>query len=320
MDRQENQITENASAKAKETEIVKHALRNTYNSLNEKMLRQVTREVAFAPQNRKIEVGGQKTTVSDLRYQLAHTIENLGSQKTLDEAKDLQYMTAHSIEAMNSETSSSQEYFRWLDETTEILKHMNDGFVTKEDLDERNEFLDSSHQREAELMVCLALYESSKHPDAQEQVKKMRYKLMKLREMRSAIENRTRNQADVEISRAEYDMVIPHYKVFKSFQKLPFGYDITHQQKIMLDISHDDDDDLAEDFSYHEHLLNVILDQMKEEDARYIAQEYQLAYDLANEDIIAKKQETSDKLKELSGRKNSFRLKYDILNSRISGR
>ena len=324
MDKYDVQTQEDAIKKEKETEIVKRALLSTYKDLNEKALRQATRETIFAPQDRRIKIGGRNVSASDLRYEVANTIENLGSDKSIEHAQDLQSMIAQSIENINSETSSSQEYFRWLDETTDILKNMNDGFVTDDDLAKRNEFLDFSHQREAELLVCLGLYQSSKNPEAQEKAKMIRYKLIKLREMRSAIENRTRNKADVEISRAEYEAAIPYYKLYRGLAKLPFGYDIARQQKINLNINHDDDDDLDEDFNYYDNLLNVVLDQMEEEDRGIVAREYQLAHDMAREpDTFTpfetpNRQEIADKLQELSGRKNTFRVKYDIVNAKLN--
>ena len=331
MNKYDVQREEENIKKEKETEIIKRALLSTYKDLNEKAMRQATRETIFAPQDRQVKIGGRNISASDLRYEVANTIENLGSGKSVEHAQDLQSMIAQSIENINSETSSSQEYFRWLDETTDILKNMNDGFVTEEDLEKRNEFLDFSHQREAELLVCLGLYQSSKNPEAHEKAKQIRYKLAKLREMRSAIENRTRNQADKEISRAEYEAAVPYYKLYRGLAKLPFGYDITRQQKINLNINHDDDDDLDEDFNYYDNLLNAILDQMEEEDINYIAQEYQLAHDLAREPEMhishaipdtqteqPRTQEIADKLQELSGRKNTFRVKYNIVNARLN--
>lgn len=304
----------------KETEIIKRALRANFQELSEKALRQTTRELVFAPSERKINVGGRKISASDLRYEVANTIENLGSGKTLEQGQDLQIMIANSIENINSETSSSQEYFRWLDDTTDILKHMNDGYVSSEDLSERNEFLDMTNQREAELMLCLGMYESSKHPEAAEHAKLIRYKLTKLREMRTAIETRTRDKADVEISRSEYETAIPYYKLYKGLAAMPFGYDLPHEQKAKLGLNHEEDEDMDANFSYYDHLLNVILDQMKEEDNMYVSQEYQLGYDLAHESTTEKIKDISDKMKELSGRKNTFRINYAILNARVQQR
>lgn len=310
MERSDN--SEENIRKEKETEIIKRALRMADN-VSEQQLRQTTRETIFAPASRKVKMGGREVNAEDLRLHVSKTIENLGTQRTLELTDDFSLREALSIERINSETSSSQEYFRWLDETSEILKNMNDGFVTEEDLKDRNAFLDLSHQREAELMVCLGLLQNSKSPQAQEEFKKLQYKLTKLREMRSAIKNRTRNQVDVEISRSEYEMAVPYYKYFKALQKLPFGYDLRREQKHQAGLEFDDDDDELE---YHDALLNVILDQMGEEDRTYITQEYQLAKDLSNEDHVKHMQNISDKLQELSGRKNSFRVKYDILNQK----
>ena len=299
--------------KEKESEIIKRALRMADN-VSEQQLRQTTRETIFAPAGRKVKMGGREVNAEDLRFHVAKTIENMGSQKTLELTDDSSLREALSIEHINSETSSSQEYFRWLDETSDILKNMNDGFVTEEDLKDRNAFLDLSHQREAELMVCLGLLQHSKSPQAQEEFKKLQYKLTKLREMRSAIKNRTRNQVDVEISRSEYETAVPYYKYFKALRKLPFGYDLKREQKRQAGLEFDDDDD--DELEYYDSLLNVILDQMEDEDRAYIAQEYQLAKDLSNEDHVKHIQNISDKLQELSGRKNSFRVKYDILNQK----
>jgi len=309
------QTPEQTEQKLKQADIIKRSLRETFNDLNEKSLRQVSREVALAPEQRMIEVGGRKISASDLRFQVADTIENINSSDGLHQAYDLQMMMAHSIETINSETSSTQEYFRWLDDTTDILKHMNDGFVSQDDLDERNAFITMSNQREAELMVCLGLYEGSHHPQAAEKARLLRYKLQKLREMRSAIESRTRNRADVEITRAEYNMTIPYYKMFKGLAKLPFGYDMTRQQKLSLGINHDDDDDLDEEYSFFDNLRENVLEQMKEEDDLALSQEYQLAYDLSREDHPEKIQEISDKLQDLSGRRNLFRIKYAMLDN-----
>lgn len=310
---EELQDSDESVRKAKETDVIKRALRMADN-VNEQQLRQTTRETIFAPSTRKVKMGGREVNADDLRFQVVKTIENMGSQKTLELTDDASLREALSIEHINSETSSSQEYFRWLDETSEILKNMNDGFVTEADLKDRNEFLEFSGQREAELMVCLGLLQHSKSPQAQEEFKKLHYKLTKLREMRSAIKNKTRNQVDVEITRSEYEMAVPYYKYFKALRKLPFGYDLKREQKRQAGLEFDDDDD--DEFDYYDNLLNVVLDQMEDEDRAYIAQEYQLAKDLSNEDHVKHIQNISDKLQELSGRKNSFSVKYNILNQK----
>ena len=99
-------------------------------------------------------------------------------------------------------------------------------------------------------------------------------------------------------------------------QKLPFGYDINRQQKIALGIDHDDDDDLDEEYDYYDVLLENVLDEMKEEDVTFIAsREYQLAYDMACERNLGLSNEISEKMKKLTGRRNSFKIKYESLDS-----
>lgn len=302
----------------KQSDVIKQNLRETYKDLNEKQLRELSREVVFAPEDRNIGVSGRSLTASQLRYELANAIEETASSRTMEfSEKDMQIALADNIENINSETNSVEEYFRWLDDTTNILKNMNDGFVTSEDLEMREDFLERAEQREAELMLCLGMFMGSSHPQAEDKAKSLQYKLQKLREMKSAIEITTRNQCDVEISRAEYERAIPYYKAFKALQKLPYGYDINRGQKINLGINHDDDEEFAEDYNFYNVLLENSLDEMKEEDDYFIAsRQYQLAYDMAHERNVNLSNEISDKLQKLTGRRNSFRLKYESLDSK----
>ena len=310
-----NLLQKGQSQKGKETEIIKRALRAT-EDLNEQQLRQATRETIFAPSDRKIKLGNNSKSADELRLQVVNNIEKNGADAANKFLDDLGFKEAVSIENINSETSSSQEYFRWLNETSEILKNMNDGYVSDKDLSERNSFLELTHQREAELMVCLGLLANCRNPLAQEEYKKLHYKLTRLREMRASIKERTRNQADVEISVDEYNQALPAYKYFKALEKAPIGFTFTKEQKKRVGLDFLDYDDDEPD--YRDFLIDVILDQMTEEDQSYISQEYQLAHDMADEERINRLQNISDKLQELSGRKNSFRIKYDIITKRKS--
>lgn len=313
--------------KKQETQIVRNALKKTYKQLDERALEQTTRETMLAPKDRMIPVGGHNISASDLRQKVAQTIENLGSnpEQNLDQAFDLQMMVAHSLESINSETNSSQEYFRWLDDASDIIKNMNDGFVSQSDLDERNEFLEMSHQREAELLVCLSLYANSNSPRAAEQADLIRYKLKKLREMRSAIENTTRDKADVKVPVEEYQIAIPYYKLYKGLSKKPFGFDISSAQKSNLGINHDEDDDITDDRHLYDQMINAMLDDMRQDDymtdsltAFYTNEEEQKA--MQAPDFKAEQKEKikyiSDKLKELTGRRRTFSVNYALLEAR----
>lgn len=266
-------------------QILKETVQKKYPTLNIARVGSLVREVIYAPKSRMINVEDGKLSASDLRLMLAQTLE-------------FDAMFAKSIETLNSETSSSQEYFRWLGDTTTILKHMNDGYVTTEDLKERNNFLDFTYQRETELMVCLGLYQGCKSKEAEERAKFIRYKLQKLREMRASIEFLTKSESNVESLRSEYDAAVPYYKYFKNLAKLPFGYDMPYEQKQKLGISHDEDADLKSDYDAFEVLVNNVLD-----------------VDTTKGSEVTSYEQSSDQIEELTGRKDLFHVQYDRLKN-----
>lgn len=240
--------------------IMKSSLEKQYANISEANKKIAVREMLFAPDSRMIEIDDRrKMGAKDLRFMTANTLET-----PVDEGTNVGY--AKSIEDINSGIDPVAEYFSWLNETTSILKHLNDGFITKEDAEEREQFLEITDQREADLMVCLGLYESCKSKEAQERIKFVRYKLQKLREMRTSIKFLTRTGQDVETTRSEYDAAIPYYKYFKNLQRLPFGYDMPYEQKLKLGICHENDEDLAESYDHYADIVNAMLDQMRQND------------------------------------------------------
>ena len=103
---------------------------------------------------------------------------------------------AESIEQTKSSTSSIKEYFSWIEEAQHIIRRMTDGFVTHEDIKEKNDFIEHSFQRETELLVCLALYEKSDNPLAKKRHSELMLKLCRLRQLRSALIVNTKDKAD----------------------------------------------------------------------------------------------------------------------------
>lgn len=248
------------TVKQKSTGIIEKAVEKQYPSMSAANRKAAVREMVLAPESRMIEIDDErKMGAKDLSFVTAHTLET-----PLESGIVEKY--ARSIEVINSEIDPIAEYFAWLNETTTILNHLNDGFITKEDATEREAFLELTDQREADLMVCLSLYENCKSKEAEERIKFVRYKLQKLREMRTAIKFLTRTGQDLQTTRSEYDAAIPYYKYFKNLQRLPFGYDMPYEQKIKLGISHDEDKDLTEDYDHHGVIVNEMLDEMRKYD------------------------------------------------------
>ena len=113
--------------------------------------------------------------------------------------------------------------------------------------------------------------------------------------MRSLIEMRTRNQADVDIPRSEFEMAMPYYKYVKGLSQRPFGYDISREQKMRMGIDFEDEDENFEDPDYSYHLLlNKVLDEMAEEESS----EYQFSQDMSLELSSENFSENSDKIEE----------------------
>ena len=123
--------------------IIMRAVRQEYPDIDRQEAEKETRELELAPKKSSIKIGNREVPVADLQFQIALTIESLGS-----------------------ETSSEQEYFSWFTESAEIMQHMNDGFVSEDDLAERNEWIEDSYSREAEILTCLGLFQNCAFPDA----------------------------------------------------------------------------------------------------------------------------------------------------------
>ena len=242
------------------SEIIGKALQTQYLGMSEQNKKIVTREMLFAPQNRMIEIDEErKMGAEDLRFMVANTLETPVKD-------DLNVRYAQSIENINSGIDPVAEYFSWLNETTAIMHDLNDGFVSKEDALKRESFLELTDQREADLMVCLGLYESCKSKEAEERARFIRYKLQKLREMRSAIKSSTSDKQDIVTTSSEYDYVKPYYQYFKKLNNLPFGYDISDEKKKSLKIRFTNCEEVKEDYNHFADLLNEALDEMKRED------------------------------------------------------
>lgn len=119
---------------------------------------------------------------------------------------------AELIEAINSGTYTSEEYFTWIEDGTRVIKNMTDGEITSEDLNAKVDLLVQLDQREVELMVCLSLYRSSgylageapENEKARARYKELEQKLIKLREVRSAVKVTTKDKADEKVAEQEH--------------------------------------------------------------------------------------------------------------------
>lgn len=206
------------------------------------------------------------------------------------------------INAENNSEPFEKRYNQLLEATLKIIKHMNDGYITAEDYQERNAFLERINQKEFLLFVLLALIKS--HPEMQNDDidKQLRYKISSLRELNDLISRYTRNTAEIKTEREDYEKAKIIYKMLKSLQSLGYGYTISRKERQNLGIDHEDDEDLCENFAFQDWLKRLMLLQLRREERIDAAYESNTLEDISQND-------------EKFGYSTTF---FDDVNARIS--
>lgn len=238
--------------------IIHRAIKKQYPKLPDKETAVLSREVIFAPQNYNTLSDSKKMPITEVRENLADLIEREASTKNFI-PYSLDSEIADLIEQSNCETSSMNEYYRWISATQDILQHTGDGEVTDEDLDERKQFLSMSYDREAEILLCLALYEGAPSPQNKEKSDLLLFKLARLREMRSIVQN-TASYTN-HIHKDHMWQQYCHYCQELSKKNIPITANFNLNLNINID--HSKDEDLNENYSHLEYIQEIILLMMR---------------------------------------------------------
>lgn len=181
-------MTQNTSQKNNHYQLIKKYLKKQYPSMSETENAILGNEVVFAPQKYSVEINNKPKEISEVRKSLADRIEKDRSESSFI-PYSLDAQIADLIENTSCETSSINEYYRWISATAEIVKNTSDGDVTEQDIAERKEFITMSYERETEILLCLALYEAAGAKYNKEKIDLLKFKLARLREMRSIVKN-----------------------------------------------------------------------------------------------------------------------------------
>lgn len=214
------------------------------------------REVIFAPKKYPVTVKGKETNISAVRENLADFIERDSAEKNFI-PYSLDAQIADLIESTNCETSSMNEYYRWISATYEIVRNTSDGDVTEQDLADRKDFITMSYDRESEILLCLALYEAAGIERNKEKIDLLKFKLARLREMRSIVSNTTDR---VKINSEKLHLYCQYCrKLLELNYKNPQNFNL----KLNLNINDNEDEELSDDFSYLDHLKKIILYMMR---------------------------------------------------------
>jgi len=176
----------------------------------------------------------------------------------------IQEMIGHELINARIETTPEQTFYDVLEAAAETMKHMNDGYISADDYHERQAFLDQISQHEFALFSALAFLRVAQKDDAK-LFDELTLNIIRLREINDLILNYTRDEVEIEVSRAEYEQAKPIYRMLKSLQSLGYEYNFSPKERYGLGIDHETDSDLSEDFGYENWLKRLMLLQLRKE-------------------------------------------------------
>lgn len=238
--------------------VIRTHLQKQYPALSEEEKNALCRETVFAPRDYKTEINDKPVAISTVRQTLADFIERDTSEKNFI-PYSLDASIADLIEQSCCETSSMNEYYRWVSATSDIVSHTTDGDVTYHDIAERKNFINMSFDREAEILLCLALYQASGTNLNKEKIDLLRFKLARLREMRHIVVNTTNRVNKKSKKIKELASAYAEY-CKKLSQEVYTSFDINLK---LLNINHNMGEDLDDNYSYLSDLQSSVLRMMR---------------------------------------------------------
>ncbi len=217
-------------------------VQSCYPQLDKVSARDVLRELILAPKSDALTIGNAQYARSEV-------------------IKTLQYQ----LNGENEEKPFDERYHDLLEAALKTIKHMNDGYITEEDYEERKKFLDVINKKEFQVFVLLALLKSCRSLDNPELIGQLIYKVRSLRELNDLIRKYTKDAVAVNTDEQDFERAKLIYKMLKSLQGLGYGYTISPKEKESLGISHDEDEDLSEDYAFDNWLRRLMLLQLRRE-------------------------------------------------------
>ena len=176
----------------------------------------------------------------------------------------MMHIIAHQL-VINCANNNPQKVFsEIIEQAAEVIKHMNDGYISDEDFELREAFLKRAEHHEFVLFSSLALYKAS---DLQNDdiYHELLLNIIRLREYQDLVLNYTRDEKNIEIDRDEFQRALPVYKMLKSLQALGYDYNFSPKERAAMGIEHDDDEDLTNSFNYYNWLKRLMLLQLRKE-------------------------------------------------------
>ncbi len=218
------------------------AIQSCYPQLDTASAHDVLRELILSPQKDTVSINGEALSKTEVVQSLRRKLNNEDEPKPFEE-----------------------RYHDLLEAALKTIKHMNDGYITEEDYEERKNFLENINKKEFDVFTLLALLRLCPLEDSSELEGQLIYKIRSLRELNDLIRFYTKDAVEVNTDIQDYEKAKMIYKMLKSLQGLGYGYTISQKEKENLGISHDDDEDLADDYAYDDWLKRLMLLQLRRE-------------------------------------------------------
>jgi len=214
--------------------------------------------------------------------------------------KEVIELISRALIAICIQGSPQETFEQSIENAANIIKHMNDGYITAEDANERKTFLQNCAKSEFALFTAYAFRQTSQdyNPDSMHELK---LNIVRLREFQDLIENYTRDEVETEVSREEFEQARPIYRMLKSLQSLGYDYNFSPRERESLNIDHEDDDDLGDDFHYSNWLKRIMLLQLRKETAMQKTVPSGIANKQANDNSLSQSTDLETKIAQLRG-------------------
>lgn len=169
------------------------------------------------------------------------------------------------LENNDNEEDVNSRYKKLLDRALNIIKHMNDGYITKEDFKEKNALLTYITNKEFQLYFLMAILTKFFPEQNEEKIEDIKFKIMQFRELNDLISKYTKDEFEITTNKEEYEKAKVVYRILKSLQTLGYGYTLSQKEKENMDINHNNDKDLTPDFNYFSQIQRLMLLQIEKE-------------------------------------------------------
>ena len=249
-----------------------NAVNNCFPAVSNEDIHTILREVILAPSDYTVEFNDFTYSQSEIYSLIAHDL----------------------IQSCMSEQTKEKTYIDFIENASNVIKHMNDGYVSDNDYAERSSFLDDTARYEFILFSALAFLKAAEEDDAL-LYGELKLNIIRFREINDLVKNFTRDEKNIDISREEFEQARPIYRMLKSLQNLGYKYNFSPKERAGLGIDHDDDEDLTDAFNYGNWIKRMMLLQLRLEIGAENMQkpmpqtnEQQLIQPLSDEHIVSK--------------------------------